>query len=805
MPEIFTIPGQPETKYEITNLDFERCVKEGLFGSTSCFYGSEGKKLKESKKFDSYSLDDNQYYIVLIETHCISIDGTLIYLNEINGLHYRPSFIFIDCILPGIILSNSYVQDWLFIRTYVNGMIKLESSSQVRDIRMKDNSRCGYIGVYKDCISSDIFIQEGCRINGIMISENGKCGNININTSSQCAHIGIYRGICGSIDIKDRSSGGNLRISNSGQVGNIRIGTYSQVGDINVSDNGKCEKISILNNSECKNIRVNGNAKIGHILVRHKSKFGCIDVIDNSRSKNILIAGNCEGGYIFVNNESESRNVSVYGNSRCGYISINDKSKGGNIDICMNSRSEYISVEKNSQIEDIKIENGSQTEFINFKNSCSAGFVDIIENSLVGRIGVYNNSQLDVLKIIGKSQCGEIEIDEGRMNKMEIRRNFCSILLRSATIAVMQITYCHLHQLSWEAGTKVELYIEGCVINHFKLYKTSLLKEAVISIINSKVHIVQLQELLIQGQLILRGIEISKMPFEWLPACLEHIEGKEPKEEDSELLKGIYIAKIELLCEQEDVYNAQLGNMIEDLILEGHVKPLFRIVNSSLGKTEITGSDLTGFHFEYRDSKLLEVFVSGSQLPKDKIDIYNETPNKSLLDRIYFDQKISIYNQLKKIFENQGDIVESTWYHSKAMANQERLLSLLYYDKRGRLFDKWWSEEAFDLLNFRLNKLSNNHGESWRRALCFSLYLLFSVYALYFISINSGKPFSRSGINDFIGSFFSFLDFTHKIDFMVEKEELNGWAKFLDFFGRVTVLYCTYQFVTAFRRHGKRG
>ena len=45
---------------------------------------------------------------------------------------------------------------------------------------------------------------------------------------------------------------------------------------------------------------------------------------------------------------------------------------------------------------------------------------------------------------------------------------------------------------------------------------------------------------------------------------------------------------------------------------------------------------------------------------------------------------------------------------------------------------------------------------------------------------------------------------THKIDFMVEKDELNWGAKVLDFFGRAATGYCIYQFVAAFRRHGKK-
>ena len=58
---------------------------------------------------------------------------------------------------------------------------------------------------------------------------------------------------------------------------------------------------------------------------------------------------------------------------------------------------------------------------------------------------------------------------------------------------------------------------------------------------------------------------------------------------------------------------------------------------------------------------------------------------------------------------------------------------------------------------------------------------------------------------DFAGYYFTFLDPTHKIDFLKDKGvTLSGWSSLVDFLGRIVVGYGIYQFISAFRKHGKK-
>ncbi|MRG49025.1 hypothetical protein GFS24_28205 [Chitinophaga sp. SYP-B3965] len=795
-----TIPTPPETKYEISSDEFISAVQRLSFIQREWFYRKRGRDISNKEMFPDVNFEDDQLYIVLIETKCLSQDERLLEFLRYGGADFRPTFIFLKCILPGFNLSETFTNEWVFIHTYIEKGIRIETNSQIGNIKIGKDSWNENILLSHGGTCNNIIVFDSSRTKDIQIITDGKCGAIRVDNSSSCGDVlVIQNGKCRSIYISDESSMEQISLLRNSQIESIYVENGSRIEKISVLANSKCEDISIKHNSKCAGIRISNESEGGNIRIEEKSQFGDVEVTQNSKCKLILVGKGSQSKQVLIEKESQSGSILIEKGSRCRYIYIEKKSAGGFIWIDGGSHCKSIHVGDKSSADFVYIKNNSQCDALSF-NSSKADSINVTKNSLVGPVSILGDSQIEMLEIHEGSLSGDIRIKNGKVGAIVIEHNFCSITLRNAIVSVMKITNCSLHQLVIETGVKFELYIDSCSINHLQLYKTSLLKDTIVSIINSKVYIIQLQELLIQGQFILRNIEVAAKPFVWQPRIKKY-----NQEENKIKMRDIHADKRALLEKLRHDYDFEVDALRNNPILKGHIQPLFRIVNSSLGKTEITGSNLTGFHFEYRDSKLLEVFISGTQLPREKIDIYNEELEASLPNKVYFEQKISIYNQLKRIFENQGDIVEGTWYHAKAMANQQRLLSLYYDERPGKLPRKWWSEEAFDLFNFWLNKKSNNHGESWRRALCFSFYVLFSIYILYFISANWGRPFEWSGTGDFIGNFFSFLDITHKIDFMVDKEKLNGFAKFLDFFGRIATGYCIFQFIAAFRRHGKKG
>lgn len=688
-----TEPLPPETKYTVMVEEFLKAATGNPFHETEWFYKSTGRIIKEKEELNDikHIRDKNEYIVVkksLVPGQRVSLQ-----LQKIRDVLNKPSFIFIDSILPSVILDESLVGTWLFLRTHIQGWIQIENNSESGSIYISDNSKC-----------DNIYVSKNSKVNGIIVLGNSKIEDI-----------AIY---------------GN-----------------STSGIIKVEDNSECGDISILDESKCNSINID-NSK-GKDLT-----------INSSQCKRIIIMkyGSCEG--IIVSENRLATSIKISNDSNCESIIIDNNSKCRNLILDKTSQSTIIWINNNSYVSEIKIDNNSQ--------------------------------------------CGDIRIHDSQVSRMEVCQNFCSVLLHNATVPLMLFSDCHLHQLSWKAGTKGELYIDNSFINHLNLFKTALLKDAVVSIINSKLYIAQLQELLIQGQLILRNIDSIENPFEWNPLIIKHVEDENIKDNNNQLISRTDVEKKRLLALQKDYYYEQLTELNINPEFSERKKPLFRIANSSLGKTEITGSDLSVFNVEYRDSKLLDAFISGTKLPKEKIGIYNKSPNSKLPDRVFFEQKVSIYNQLKKIYDNQGDIVESTWYHSKAMDNQERILKLERKIKTGKTWLKRTSE-WFELKGFQLNNFSNNHGENWSRALLFIFLFSLLSYSIYYMCIFYKDPFSFSGTYNFIGDYFSFLDPLHKIDFLVEKKYVNAGAKITDFFGRLLIGYGIFQLISAYRRHGRKG
>lgn len=55
------------------------------------------------------------------------------------------------------------------------------------------------------------------------------------------------------------------------------------------------------------------------------------------------------------------------------------------------------------------------------------------------------------------------------------------------------------------------------------------------------------------------------------------------------------------------------------------------------------------------------------------------------------------------------------------------------------------------------------------------------------------------------GYYFSFLDITHRTDFLVSKKEgLNGFSLTIDYINKIVLGFFIYQFIASFRKYGKK-
>lgn len=117
---------------------------------------------------------------------------------------------------------------------------------------------------------------------------------------------------------------------------------------------------------------------------------------------------------------------------------------------------------------------------------------------------------------------------------------------------------------------------------------------------------------------------------------------------------------------------------------------------------------------------------------------------------------------------------------------------------------KSFINNRLERFNLWLNKWSNDHGNSYGRALIF---ILFVGLAIFYSSLLSTKLYSftiyyedwefKEGLRLFI----EFLNPLHKSDYIGKNENLLTRFYLIDFLGKIIIGYGLYQFVQAFRKY----
>jgi hypothetical protein len=132
-------------------------------------------------------------------------------------------------------------------------------------------------------------------------------------------------------------------------------------------------------------------------------------------------------------------------------------------------------------------------------------------------------------------------------------------------------------------------------------------------------------------------------------------------------------------------------------------------------------------------------------------------------DNFYKDQ-YETFLQLKNALEKTGNIYEA------------QKLQAISFEALRKIEDL----SAWDKFILFLNDFSNQHGLSISRPLKWFFICSIILYLTYLYSLQ--RLFNDQNIDwNLIGYYFSFLDLTHRSDFLVEKEEFNSISLAVDF------------------------
>lgn len=223
--------------------------------------------------------------------------------------------------------------------------------------------------------------------------------------------------------------------------------------------------------------------------------------------------------------------------------------------------------------------------------------------------------------------------------------------------------------------------------------------------------------------------------------------------------------------------------------------------NTWFNKVRINSFDIVSF---YRTT-LENTKFSATEFPKS-IEALENIHYPSKKESEYFNNQYENYKQLKIALSNQSDQIQALQMHRKMYEaiRQSKKLS---------------AQDKFILF---LNNHSNKHGTSITHSfICFIL-VLSGLYLLYLLALPQA-PYSFGWVrlesywisvcntSEFIlenwKNLYVLANPTHRLSQLIENnsgQELSGMNYFISFCSRILVGWCYYQFISAFRKFGKK-
>lgn len=252
------------------------------------------------------------------------------------------------------------------------------------------------------------------------------------------------------------------------------------------------------------------------------------------------------------------------------------------------------------------------------------------------------------------------------------------------------------------------------------------------------------------------------------------------------------------------IENTEINNLfIRDLSTESemllyNISPYLIDTKMEVHKSNMDNSwfdniDFNGYKtLSFYRTRFAKATFTSCNFPKDSLSFekFKTLENIHYPDKKpqnYYKDQYETFLQLKKSLENTGNYFEAQKLGAISKDSLRKISTLPKSDK-------------FILC---LNSISNNHGLSIKRPLLWLLFFSVTFYILYLLSID--RVFKSTDFEwSLVGHYFSFLDLTHKKDFLIPKSEFTFWTLTLDFSNKIIVGFLIFQFISAFRKYVKK-
>ncbi|MFZ1788163.1 MAG: hypothetical protein WAT92_07630 [Saprospiraceae bacterium] len=469
------------------------------------------------------------------------------------------------------------------------------------------------------------------NINNILLS-NTYILNLSIVDSFSIDSISLYR----TSIIQD------IQISNEGKLGFLNIGEESKIKNLVINNNSHIGQINVTPNGELGNITIKNTGQINEIWFMSGKIESFFVASENSKIHKINITKGAKRGTISTINNASVGNISVYENGELGDIILSDSSTIG-----------QILVDKDSKIGDLIAKGESTIGGIEFKNNASHKQINLSEKSSSGNIVISGNGVSDKIILSGKVssifisrdlpsiKIGELYVDQkilikdSQIESIEIEKsNPSPLFLTIDTCEIFQIQIIDTVFYSQD-----NIRINNTKFNQFIFENTNNLGSIFVSNL-LPIHNFQLYSRNTDNSFKYRRIKddltVSEEGTIEIPK--DHIHPVPNTIQEDNYIQRHYLEKYEVIDQPSKV----------------------KIIGSNLGNTQFINCNLNEFsHFEFFNSKIIDVFIAGSIIPefsKLQIPIFNENINPIELNN----QKRLFYSQIKSAFERQGDLARAS-------------------------------------------------------------------------------------------------------------------------------------------------
>ncbi|WP_288339544.1 hypothetical protein [uncultured Roseivirga sp.] len=528
--------------------------------------------------------------------------------------------------------------------------------------------------------------------------------------------------------------------------------------------------------------------------------------LDEDRTLAITTAGNSHISFLRIQDSIPSFSISVWESSSITILKLSKVSMSS-IYIKGKSLVSQLSIEKLS-IERIHIKDQSKIHFAIINRETNCKYFSTSEETTVQNINICEKSVIENLTLESDKNIQGIDIQTGcRISEAKI-----GILQKINTLDIKDST---IDNLIVKDESKIEEWnISGNsevhnleFINNCRIHELSLINNAIIGNLEVNDFAYCYSTLVTDNSGILRinlkGGTIGQLRFSDCITSMIYFKGSNTRFDNGINLENL---KVNSLSFQDFKINTglQLFNVESNDAENSSIK----FIRSNIGHSSFINVKLETFNFLFfSDSQISQSFLSQTRFPK-RIETGMDRGTIS-----HHRQVKLLYEQIKSIFQNQGNRTNTLEYQSLELS--------AYFSELSRSFAqswktrRFWAEEFIDWLTLCFNRHTTNFGTSWTRGF---LALLVTTIPLFILLLWSTKgvvavwpwQMNSEDFGLYTTQYFDFINPTSYIwkrwDFIYELEggEIRWGVKLLLLFSKVLIVTIIYQIIQAFRKFGRK-